>query len=341
MAYSARSRKLIAQLDRQYVDLGFARTLRRIASYALFEGRPLTTKGQWFNPIVFGLLRSLAAYPGRPAVDRPVFITGLGRSGTTILGMLLSVHPDVGFLNEPKAMWHVVDPRQDINGNYGGAFPRYRLSASDVTDQSLVRAHRIFARYLRGVRAYRVVDKYPELIFRVDYVRELFPGARFVFIYRSGIDACQSIVKWSERLGRDTVQGFEDWWGRDDSKWKNLWQELIVEDPTYSDIAYLQPLELDHTNRAAVEWIVTMREGMAQCHRHGNFILKLRYEDLLTDTDRTLQQLLDHCQLHDDPTLLRYARGRLYENPAKPLPALLPPVRAWFDRTMHELGYAL
>lgn len=331
--------ELVAQIDRPYLRLGAGRTLRRLLSYALFEGRPATTRGQWFNPVVFAWLRVLAAIPGRPTVDRPLFITGLGRSGTTILGMVLSVHADAGFLNEPKAMWHLIDPRQDVNGNYGSSRPRYRLQADDVDADMRQRAHRLFGRYLQGVGARRVVDKYPELIFRIEYVRALFPDARFVFIYRNGIDACQSIVKWSERLGRETNHGLEDWWGRNDCKWHTLWQELVLGDPAYADLAALPADALDHANRAAVEWVVTMREGMAQCQRHPDRILKLRYEDLLAEPSGQLERLLAHAELRDDGDVLRYAEGRLHENPAKLLPTLLPPVRRWFDRTMSELGY--
>ncbi len=102
---------MIAQIDREYLSYGFARTARRLASYGLYEGRPLTTKGRFINPLVFTWLNILAALPGEPVVRQPIFITGLGRSGTTILGILLSVHREVGYLNEPKALWHVIDPR--------------------------------------------------------------------------------------------------------------------------------------------------------------------------------------------------------------------------------------
>src|SRR5690606_40375856 len=49
------------------------------------EGRPLTTRGRWINPLVFGLYRMAQRLPlGRP-VREPAFILGMGRSGTTIL----------------------------------------------------------------------------------------------------------------------------------------------------------------------------------------------------------------------------------------------------------------
>ena len=83
---------MIAQIDREYLRHGVARTVRRIASYGLYERSLLTTKGRFINPVVFAWLNALATVPGLPKVCRPIFITGLGRSGTTILGILLSLH---------------------------------------------------------------------------------------------------------------------------------------------------------------------------------------------------------------------------------------------------------
>lgn len=330
---------MVAQIDGNYRAYGYARTLRRLSSYGFFEGRAATTKGQWFNLVVFAWLKSLTALPGTPSVDRPVFITGLGRSGTTILGLLLSLHRDVGFLNEPKAMWHVVDPRQDVNGNYGGESPKYRLQAEDVSPAIVECAHKVFGRYLSVVGARRVVDKYPELIFRVSYVRAIFPDAKFIFIYRNGIDACQSIVKWSERLGVERDGEVEDWWGRDDSKWNNMWRELIVSAAEYAAVAELGSTAIDHANRAALEWVITMREGLAQATVHGGQVIKVRYEDLLRNPDHELTRLMEACGLDHDANVIDYARKSLYKNPAKPLPVLLRPVQELFDETMSLLGY--
>ena len=330
---------MIAQIDREYLTYGLKRTARRIASYGLYEGRPLTTKGRFINPLVFAWLRALAAMPGNPDVDRPIFITGLGRSGTTILGILLSLHRDVGYLNEPKALWHVIDPRQDINGNYSTTGARFRLGENDVNPGMLLRAHRLFARYLALTGASRVVDKYPELIFRVPYVRKYFPDAKVIFITRSGQDAVPSVVKWSERLGIKSDKHTDDWWGRNDTKWHYLRQQLIVADPTYETVWPVTTADLDHTNRAALEWIVTMREGLAQEQRFPESVIRLSYEALLSNPIVELERLQNRCDLVPDPAVTNYAQKRLYENPTKGSLTLLPAIKGLFDETMDQLGY--
>lgn len=330
---------MVAQMDKDYRGYGLARSARRIASYGLYEGRPLTTKGRFINPMVFAWLRTLAALPGGSRVEAPVFITGLGRSGTTILGILLSLHGKVGYLNEPKALWHVIDPRQDINGNYSCNGARFRLGAGDVTPAITRRAHRLFARYLSFTGSGRVVDKYPELIFRVDYVRALFPDAKFIFITRSGADAVPSVVKWSERLGVKSGEHTDDWWGRNDIKWHYLREQLLLGDAAYRSVWPLATEELDHANRAALEWIVTMREGLEQERRHPDAVIRVAYEALLADPVGELVRLQQQCGLEPDPAVADYAKKRLYDNPAKGWPALHPAVDRLFRDTMKELGY--
>ncbi|MDR3390207.1 MAG: sulfotransferase [Sulfuriferula sp.] len=331
---------MVAQIDKEYLDYGLARSMRRIASYSLYEGRPLTTKGRFINPLVFSWLNTLAAAPGTPTVDRPIFITGLGRSGTTILGILLSLHNKVGYLNEPKALWHVIDPRQDINGNYSLSGARYRLDADDTTPAIKQRAHRLFSRYLKFSGVSRVVDKYPELIFRVGYVQSIFPDAKFIFITRSGADAVPSVVKWSERLGVKSGEHIDDWWGRDDIKWHYLREQLLLANPAYESVWSLATADLDHANRAALEWIVTMREGLEQEQRHPDAVIRVAYEALLADPVGELVRLQQQCGLEPDPAVADYAKKRLYDNPAKGWPVLHPVVDALFRDTMKELGYA-
>lgn len=330
---------MIAQMDADYFKHGAGRILRRITSYLAFEGRPLTTRGRFINGAVFAWLRLLANIPGKPNVDRPIFITGLGRSGTTILGLLLSLNRHVGYLNEPKAMWHVIDARQDINGNYSNSGGLFRLSKNDVTFREKLRAHRLFSRYLITVRAERVIDKYPELIFRIDYVRALFPDAKFIFITRNGADAIPSVVQWSERLGVRTDDVIEDWWGRNDVKWHYLRDELILDDPTYREIWPEAKSDLDHTNRAAMEWILTMREGLRYQEKYPDAIHRISYESLLSNPEEELSRIHKFADLPEDESVLEYAKLRLYDNPGKTMPALRPGIDLLFKETMHLLGY--
>lgn len=334
---------MVAQLDDPYKSrLGAARIARRVASWAMFEGRPHTTKGQWFNPVVFGLLRTMSAVPGKPSLDRPIFVTGLGRSGTTILGKLFSAHPDVGFLNEPKAIWSLIAPDSDVCADYVASGGRFRLGANDASQTKSQLAHRLFSRYLSMVGAKRLVDKYPELVFRLDFVRALLPDAKLVFITRHGRDACQSIALWSTRKGTNSDspdEQTEDWWGRDGVKWRYLMDELVKPDSRYAGIAGLEENGLSEVERAAIEWLVTTEAGLDWEQDNPGQIIRVVYEELATDPQTVIPAMLTACELSIDQDLLDYAGEVLNPPPLREDPELCDEIKQQFDRVLVRAGY--
>ena len=331
---------MIAQIDPLYIKTRPTKVLTRLMSYALFEGRPVTTKGRWINPLVFSILKSIAANKNRyKPVKKPIFILGTGRSGTTILGIVLSMHRDVGYLNEPKAMWHLIHPHEDIIGNYSQSHAKYRLTTADATDDMRRRAGQMFGAYLTTTRSERLVDKYPELIFRVDFVRALFPDARFIFLVRNGWDTCHSIAAWSKRLGVHVNGERHDWWGVKDRKWRLLVEQLVKTDPVLSKIADEVKHFERHLDRAAVEWIVTMQEGIRLMETSPDCTYFVRFEDLTAKPDKTLSALCDFCELPTDNRFREYARQTLHPVPARKPFDIHGEIAPIFHKTMKELGY--
>ncbi len=331
---------MIAQINPSYIKTRPMKALTRFMSYALFEGRPVTTKGRWINPLVFSILKTVSTTKNRyKPVEKPIFILGTGRSGTTILGIVLSMHREVGYLNEPKAIWHLIHPHEDIIGNYSQADAKYRLTAEDATDEMRQRAAQMFGAYLTVTRSKRLVDKYPELIFRVDFVRALFPDARFIFLVRNGWDTCHSIAAWSERLGVQVNGEKHDWWGVNDRKWRLIAEQLVKTDSVFAEIAdEIKGFER-HLDRAAIEWIVTMQEGLRLIQELPDCIHLLRFEDLTAEPDEVLAALCNFCELPTDNTFREYARQTLHPVPARQPFDVHPKIATIFHDTMRELRY--
>lgn len=328
---------MVAQVDKAYIRTRPGRLWPRLLSYVLFEGRPLTTKGQWFNPVVFSLAHALRALPPLRRVEAPAFILGTGRSGTTILGIVLSMHRDVGFLNEPKAVWAGLHPGEDLIGSYNRNPARYRLGADDATPWIARGAHRIFGGYLRLGGARRVVDKYPEMIFRTGFLRAIFPDARFLFLSRGGAATCGSIRHWSERLGAKVADETHDWWGANDRKWCLLVDQIVPEHPDLAAHAAAMP-GLDHEARAAVEWIVTMREGMRLVQADPQGTLHVPYEALCADPRAWAERLEAFLDLPPDRVFEDYLVATL-ANPERETAVDLPPwLRTVFDATETDLA---
>lgn len=309
-------------------------------SYGLFEGRPLTTSGQWINPLVFAHFAVEKHLPRLRRVEKPVFVLGTGRSGTTVLGMVLSMHREVGFLNEPKALWHAIHPEEDLIGSYARGVARYRLGAVDATPVRVRYAYRLFGAYLAATFSRRVVDKYPELVFRVPFVKAIFPDAKFLFLVRNGWDTCHSIDNWSSRLGQNVVGEVHDWWGVDRRKWNLLVGQIVPEHADLAPHAEAMRTWTNQTDMAAVEWIVTMREGMSLVGQYPNDVLRVDYEKLCNSPSEVLHDVVGFMGISEfDATFFRYSTAILKPSPAKSPLTLHPSIAGAFDETMEKLGY--
>jgi len=330
---------MVAQIDREYFRRSPGKAVKRLLSYALFEGRPITTRGRWINPLVFFLYRVQLRLPQWKEVRRPIFILGTGRSGTTVLGVVLSMHRDIGFLNEPKALWHMVHAEEDLIGSYSQGIARYRLDAEDATEERKRIARRLYGAYLGLTHSVRVLDKYPELVFRVPFVKTLFPDAKFLFLVRNGRDTCRSIERWSSRLGRIVQQDVHDWWGVNDRKWSTLVQEIV---PEHEDLRHLRSHIADlrgQMDRAAVEWVLSMREGLRLLEQYPTDVKMIRYEDLCSDAAQTLQDIASFCDLPSDEKLLEYGRVTLRPISGVADVHLDSVIYSAFEKTQRQLGY--
>lgn len=298
---------MIARLDRDAVRLRPGVLPQRLLAWSLFEGRPVTTRGRFLNPLVFALARLLVHLPLEGSgADRPIFVLGTGRSGTTWLGKVLALHPQLAFLNEPKALWQVVRPDQDVLGSYASAPGRLTLTAADATPAVARRARRLHAAFARLTGARRVLDKYPEMLFRVDFLRAIFPGARFVVTVRDGAATARSIAAWSARHRVRRGARRHDWWGVDDRKWHALIDERVPDEPDLAPARDALRALTDDALRAALEWTVTMRAGLRL--RGAPDVGFVRLERLSAEPVTGLTELLDWCGLPHAPAVLEYAR---------------------------------
>ncbi len=228
----------------------------------------------------------------------------MGRSGTTLLGRILAAHPTVGFLNEPKAMWHVIRDDEDIIGSYAqSGTGRLYLGADEASEEVRRRARALFSWYLRTSRSERLVDKYPELVFRHAFIRAIFPDARFLVAIRSPWSTFKSVATWSETHATSDA----DWWGVRGQKWDILWAQAISQAACNSDLAStVRANEADHHVRAAAEWVVTMREAasLAETDPHAQIV---RYEELVKQPREVIRKALKFCELPTSSRTEAYA----------------------------------
>lgn len=330
---------MIAQLDWQYIKTRPYKAAIRIITHLFFQGRFLTTRYRWLNRIILTELRIVRNLPSKRMVEKPIFIIGIGRSGSTILGKILSMHRSIGFLNEPKAIWYTVDPRDDVNGHFHQGKAFFRFSENDATPQKIKFAHNIFGfySYLTGSR--RILDKNPESLYRIPYIRRIFPDAKFILLIRDGWDTITSIITWS-RINRKTRNGYlEDWWGLNRRKWKLIVEQLVPEEPLFEDCRDEIGLLTREEDMASVEWIISMQEGIRSLERWPDAVMPVYYEELIQNPIRELDKIISFCDLEADDIFLNYANDTIILNKHRSRVEISPKILYAFEMTMEALNY--
>jgi Sulfotransferase family len=328
---------MIAQLNSRYIRTRPGRLFPRLISYFLFEGRPLTTSGRWFNPITFASLKRAALADVDPATEQPVFITGTGRSGTTVLGMVLSLHPKIGFLNEPKALWHHVHPKDDLIGSYSEEQGNYLLNAGDATSAQSRKVKGMYSSFLHLSGTNVVLDKYPEMIFRTEYLQALFSRPRYIFLHRNPMDTIASTAEWSREHGHTG----EDWWGADKRKWHLLTEQVVPLDRSLAPFAeQIRKLE-SQEDMAAVEWIATMNRGLETMKENPDRFIKIGYEELVSNPANQLEAICKFIGIPSDVKMLEYGSRMLQPRKRSEKPLLSDFLMAPLRETALQMGYSI
>jgi tetratricopeptide (TPR) repeat protein len=134
---------------------------------------------------------SMARMPrARVHSDRPIFIVGMVRSGTTLVEQILSSHPDVHGAGELPAITEITRTLPAFLGTadrYPECLPKLNQEAADVM------ARRYVDRLAQiAPQAKRVTDKLPGNFMYLGLIELLFPGARVIHCMRDPVDTCLS-----------------------------------------------------------------------------------------------------------------------------------------------------
>jgi hypothetical protein len=201
--------------------------------------------------------------------ERPIFIIGSERSGTTLILAILACHPRIAV---PEVTWYYPRFRPYLhtygdlgsceNFNtlahemaYGLRVPFWRMpDANPATFGAEIAARAaeidrsfagifaaMFERYAAHVNKPRWGEKTPGNVFYIDRILEDFPSAQFVYIYRDCRDASAEFIESqfgptnayaaSEmwHAGQQAVKPFRESLSAD--QWFNLKYEEFVRDP--------------------------------------------------------------------------------------------------------------
>lgn len=122
--------------------------------------------------------------------ERPVFIVGMPRSGTTLVEQILASHPQVYGADELTTIFDIVCALEERSA--GGL--KYPEIITELDDAALQWSAREYLDTLQRIdsRAARVTDKMPTNFFHLGFIAVMLPRAKIIHCVRDAMDTCLS-----------------------------------------------------------------------------------------------------------------------------------------------------
>lgn len=239
----------------------------------------------------------------------PIFVVGASRSGTELVRALLNRHPRVGVAPEthyfddlrPKVGGgrSVLTPEQremtrkyfdDLHNGWYGLNTKVPASTSAQWSESMGEtADEVFRQYCEAWSAARGKDvwgeKTPRHIFRGDDILAAFPDARILVLMRDP---------------RAVVASYRDW--------RNQWAGPEALDPSLVDASQREDRRIRASYSLSIVsmlWKSAARHAESLVRRHGpDRVRILKYEDLVTEPERTTRELCAWLGVQFDSDML-------------------------------------
>lgn len=204
----------------------------------------------------------------------PIIIGGCGRSGTTLLRMILDAHPRIACGPELKAIPLIAEQFAATQRMLGRRLQQeFGLESADVARAYGAALTSLLETYRARRDKPRIAEKTPQNIHHFLALSAMLPDAHLIHLIRDGRDVIVSLLR---------------------QNWVNL--------------ATGVPVEYTKNARAAAQfWVAAVRAGR-RVHQNPSFdrYHEVRYEDLVTRPEPTLRELLDHIGESWDDAVLSF-----------------------------------
>ena len=208
----------------------------------------------------------------------PIFIGGAGRSGTTLLRVMLDSHPHIACGPELKVGPTLARLWLDCQTGYAANLRALHLGSQDVNRILADTLAAFLAPFQQATGKPRIAEKTPGNVLFFGPLHHLFPESPLVHVIRDGRDVVASL------LG-------VDWTG-----------------PDGHPVSYTR-----NARAAAAYWVASVQAGRQVAAIDPGVreqYIEVRYENLVTDPEGELRRLLDFLSEPWDEAVLRHQEVR-------------------------------
>jgi hypothetical protein len=221
-----------------------------------------------------------AAKQDSPAVA-PIFVGGAGRSGTTLLRVVLDSHRNIACGPELKVTPVVCGWWYELQTSFYPALAEHGLQRDDVNALTRAFIDGLLTKFRASQGKARSAEKSPNNVFYFEHLHRIFPSSPLVHVLRDGRDVVCSLLTM-------------DW----------------VDSRTGAPIDYTRD-----ARKAAEYWVAAVRAGRNAGRNIGpSRYYEIKYEDIVERPEPTLRALLAFVGEPWDGAVLRF-----HENKARPL----------------------
>lgn len=230
---------------------------------------------------------------GTDVCKDPCFIISCGRSGSTLLFRLLSKSSKLKSLyrENPILSYHmrkVVHKHNLFN---------YKLTEADANDEAVDFCKKAYYSYYRK---HRFLDKLPDQCYQIRFLHNVFPKAKFIFLYRGplvNINSWMNAWKHKRFLGKEVpfklrIKGYDgkNWVG----PFFDNWQEYI--DSSLEEVCAQQWISTHETMLEDKEYIPIENR------------YEVSYETLISKPVATISEICDFLEIPLEGVLLESAK---------------------------------
>lgn len=228
------------------------------------------------------------------------FIIGCGRSGTSILGTLISQNPEVLYLREPRDLWRKAYPQTDIwskDAKTIGSKLVWTENDIDTTKSNILLDS--FDQMLKQQNKNILMEKLPINTFRLSFIDKIFPDARYIHIFRNGLEVAKSI---EERC----ING--KWFGKE--KYKLI--KLIEYAKSKEETEYIPDICESYFDKGLMEWRLSIESTVDFLKKiDKSRYMEISYSALTNHTNESIERIFAFIGLEIPNEIFQFAKENI------------------------------